>query len=198
VESKSFELDVEGAATGLSIHESSRGVTRSIFLNSKDSSWLLDSVEELLSAKNSAVFWRRSRSGFPGTFAQRCANKHGRFLIVEDYGGGRRRGFILVPEGRKGEGWSSFRSELCSVVKHMKEYKGVDKPPTKKDHASMSFEPPRTVKLPEPPQRRSFAEMLVSSSNVVKPLTLLTRHTTKQRKWPELESASDAEETDVV
>jgi hypothetical protein len=68
-------------------------------------------VEELLLARNSPEFWKRSRAGFRGIFFQRCANKHGHFLVVEDYGVGR-RGLILVPEGRKGEGWKSFVLEL--------------------------------------------------------------------------------------
>jgi hypothetical protein len=188
VESKLFVLGVEGVTTGLSIQESSRGVTRSILLNYNDSSWLLGTVEELLSAKNSDVFWRRSRPGFPGIFAQRCANKHGRFLTVEDYEGGKRRGFILVPEGWKGEGWSAFQSELDSAVKFMKDQRLKMKIPMKKDHAVRSSE---TLSTSKPPvtQRRSFAETLASSSYVVPP-KLLTRHSTNQKKMPEVKSVS--------
>lgn len=91
MESKRFDLYVEGSSTGLRIGESSRGITRFIALNDKDSCWLLDTMEELLVAKDSAVFWRRSRVGFPSSVAQRCANKHGRFLMVENYGERRRR-----------------------------------------------------------------------------------------------------------
>jgi hypothetical protein len=53
---------------------------------------------------------------FHAILAQRCSNKHERFLIVEEHSGGRRRGHILVPEGRDGEGWSMFEAELHLVV----------------------------------------------------------------------------------
>jgi hypothetical protein len=65
VESKCFELDVEGGSTGLRLCEISKGVTRTIFLGRKDAYWLLETVEELLSAKNSSVFWKRSRAWCP-------------------------------------------------------------------------------------------------------------------------------------
>lgn len=187
VESKCFELVVEGAATELKILESSRGVTRSIRLNSKDSSWLLASVEELIAAKDSVVFWRRSRSGFPSTLVQRCANKHGRFLIVEDFGGDRHRGSILVLEGKNGEGWESFRTEHSAVVIHMKAFKGFVKPPVKMSHVPMKFEPPRTVLPPEPPRRRSFVETMMSPANGGEPLLQMF---TKQNKWPEMKPPS--------
>jgi hypothetical protein len=169
VESKRFDLYVEGGSTGLRIGESSRGITRFIALNGKDSRWLLDTLEELLAAKDSAVFWRRSHAGFPSSFAQRCANKHGRFLMVENYGEGRRRSFILVPEGRKGAGWKSFRSELSSAVKFMGTGKGGGRPP-----ASLSLKPPSTGKLPEPPRRRSYAETVSSPSCVPEPTLMRT------------------------
>jgi hypothetical protein len=134
------------------------------------------------------VFWRRSRPGFPGIFAQRCANKHGRFLSVEDYEGGKRRGFILVPEGWKGEGWSAFQSELDSAVKFMKDQRIKMKIPVKKAHTVRSSE---TLSTSKPPvtQRRSFAETLASSSFVVPP-KLLTRNSTNQKKMPEVKSVS--------
>jgi hypothetical protein len=93
---------------------------------------------------------------------------------------------MLVPEGRKGEGWEAFRSELRSMVNHMKTNKGGDKCPSKKDHGSMPIEPPLTVKVPEPPRRRSFADTMMSSSNVSELLTLTTRPNTKLLKRAEL------------
>jgi hypothetical protein len=38
------------------------------------------------------------------------------FLVVAEYGGGRRSGRMLVPEGRGGKGWRSFATELWSVL----------------------------------------------------------------------------------
>lgn len=61
-------------------------------------------------------FWRRSKVGFLAIFAQHCSNKHGRYLVVEKYGGGRGMSFIIVPESREGKGWSSFASVLRSAL----------------------------------------------------------------------------------
>jgi hypothetical protein len=200
VESKHFVMDVEGVASGLRIQEFSRGVSRSIFLNHKDSSWLLESMEELLSAKSSDAFWRRSRIGFPGIFAQRCANKHGRYLIVEDFGTGRRRGLIIVPEGRKGVGWTSFHSELSSAVKQMKVSRNMDIPPTrpllKKITVPRASEITRKAELPESSHRRSFAEMVKKTMD--KPVTILSRNATKQSKLPELNSGLGKEKMPVT
>lgn len=80
MESKVFELAVEGGSTGLRIHEKCRRFIWSIFLRRTDSCWLLETVEELMTMKGSSVFWKWSRDGFPGFIAQRCSNKHGRFF----------------------------------------------------------------------------------------------------------------------
>jgi hypothetical protein len=128
------------------------------FLGRKDTFWLL--------------FWRRSLDGFPGIFAQRCANKHGRFLTVEDYGGGRRRGVILVPEGRKGEGWEAFRLELLSVVNYMKKVTNGVTSQSKMKHDPTLVRPPAPTKLPETSRRRSFAETMLNSNSAFEPLPL--------------------------
>lgn len=58
----------------------------------------------------------------------------------------------------------------------------------KKTHASRSSETSRKIEFPESSHRRSFAETLMSTTNMAKPLTLLTRTATKQSKLPELNS----------
>jgi hypothetical protein len=168
VESKHFVLDVKGGSSGLNISETCRGVTRSILLGRKNSFWLLDTVVELLSANNSSAFWRKSRD-FPGIYAQRCVNKHGRFLTIEDYGDGRRRGVILVPEGRKGEGWEAFRLELLSAVNYMKKVSNGVAAQSKKKHDPTLARPPAPTKLPDTSRRRSYAETLLSSNSAFEP-----------------------------
>lgn len=56
MESKVFELAVEGSSASLRIREKCRGFTRSIYLRRNDSCWLIDIIEELLSVKGSSVF----------------------------------------------------------------------------------------------------------------------------------------------
>jgi hypothetical protein len=43
---------------------------------------------------------------------QRRANRHGNFIFIEEYEGRNRRGSVLIPEGRYGQGWTRLISEL--------------------------------------------------------------------------------------
>lgn len=79
-------------------------------------SWLLAIVEELVLEEGTKEFWRCSKVCFPTLLAQCCCNKHGIFLVVVEYDGGRWTGFILVSEGRGDKGSGVFASELRSVV----------------------------------------------------------------------------------
>lgn len=57
-------------------------------------------------------FFKLSRDGSKALIAQRCSNRSGRYLVVEVYNGGSRRGSIVVPERREGRGWRNFAVEL--------------------------------------------------------------------------------------
>jgi len=87
-------------------------VTRSILLDKDEAAWLLKSFHDLVTAQDCRVFWNQSVSGFPRILAQQCANRHGYFLTLEEYEGRRRKGFVLVPKGKFGEGWKRFGEEL--------------------------------------------------------------------------------------
>jgi hypothetical protein len=50
-----------------------------------------------VAVESSEVFWDQSRAGYPRIIAQRRSNRHGCFLIVEEFDG-RRCGNILIPE----------------------------------------------------------------------------------------------------
>lgn len=116
IESNSFEMVVEDRYCVVRIHGSCRGCIRYLFLGKADSRWLLATVEERLQEMGTSVFRRRSRASSPAVLTQRCSNTYGRFLGVEEHEGSRRRGHILVPEGRNGEGWRIFAAELRWVV----------------------------------------------------------------------------------
>jgi hypothetical protein len=49
---------------------------------------------------------------FPRVLVQRRANRHGSFIFIEEYEGRKRRGSVLIPEGRHGQGWCRLVSEL--------------------------------------------------------------------------------------
>jgi hypothetical protein len=112
VESKEFALSVVGGFTGIRIHERRKGVTRSILIDQDEAAWLLKSFHDLVTAHDCRVFWNQSVSGFPRILAQQCANRHGYFLTLEEYEGRRRKGSVLVPKGKFGEGWKRFGEEL--------------------------------------------------------------------------------------
>lgn len=142
-------------------------------------------VKELLIAKSSSVFWKRSQADFPGIFVQRVPTSTDvswlwRIMGVVDGGS-----VFLVPEGRKGECWKSFVSELQSVMNHFQSsYDGEQG--TSKPAKSTAEVLSCTAKDPEPPQRRSFAEVMMHSTKFIEPLTLKTRPTTKLLKEADL------------
>ena len=69
-------------------------------------------MKEVVVVETSEVFWDGSRAGYPRVIIHKCANKHGRFLTVEEFDGRRRCGAILVPKGHVGQGWICFVSEI--------------------------------------------------------------------------------------
>jgi hypothetical protein len=78
------------------------------------------SVEKAANVDTSEVFWDQSRAGYIRLITQRRANKHGRFLTIEEFNGSSRCGSVLIPEGWSGRGWSKTIKELreaCSILK---------------------------------------------------------------------------------
>ena len=53
--------------------------------------------------------------------AQKCFNRHGRFLTIKEFDGRRRCDVILIPEGHYGQGWVRFISELRMVNSSLRE-----------------------------------------------------------------------------
>jgi hypothetical protein len=116
VESKQFETIVKDDSTGVKIQERCRGQLHFIRQNSLESTWMLNIFDKLVVAKDSSVYWARSIPGLPSILAQHCFNKHGSFLVIEEYDGRERRGFVLISEGRQGKGWDRFIFELRIAI----------------------------------------------------------------------------------
>ena len=87
VESKQFETIVKDDSTRVKIQERCSGQLHSIHLNILESTWLLNIFDKLVVAKDSSVYWDRSILGFPRILAQCCFNRHGSFLVIEEYDG---------------------------------------------------------------------------------------------------------------
>jgi hypothetical protein len=113
VESKEFELVIKGGATGVRFFERNIKHQRSIFVLRDELNWLARIGKELVVVENSEVFWDQSRAGYPRIIAQKCSNRHGNFLLLEEFDGRSKCGSIRIPEGRYGEGWDRFLVELC-------------------------------------------------------------------------------------
>jgi hypothetical protein len=112
VESKEFDMLIKGGNLGLRIVERSNKKQGTIFILRDELAWLVDAVEEVVDVDSSEVFWDQSRAGCPRIFVQRRSNRHGRFITIEEFEGRNRRGSILIPEGRHGQGWTRLISEL--------------------------------------------------------------------------------------
>jgi hypothetical protein len=89
VESKDFEMEIGGAVAGLRIRENCHSSTRPILLNRDETAWLHGSFENMMIVRDSRVFWNQSIPGFPIILAQRHSNKHGHFLVLEEFEGRR-------------------------------------------------------------------------------------------------------------
>jgi hypothetical protein len=63
--------------------------------------WLVRSVEVMANVVTSEVFWDKSNASYPRLLVQKCYNRHGRYLIIEERDGRRRCGIILIPETAK-------------------------------------------------------------------------------------------------
>jgi hypothetical protein len=115
VEAKEFELVVRGGNTGVRCYERNSKTNRSIFLHRTEVAWLDSIVEDLAAVKRSKVFWDQSRAGVPRIIVEKCSNRHGNFLMLVEFDGRFRRGSIMIPEGRHGQGWNRLKMEVNRV-----------------------------------------------------------------------------------
>ena len=116
VESKALELLLESWRWSLKIVERSRRVWRFVVMGRSGLEWLTTTMEAVLQAGKNLDFTKHLREGSRTFMAQRCSNKHGRFLTVTGYGGGGRRSVVAIPEGYEGLGWEKFAAELRRVA----------------------------------------------------------------------------------
>jgi hypothetical protein len=112
VEAKVFEVLIKGGASSVRIFEKGKKKTTSIFVRRDELAWLVGALEEVADSDKAVTFWDQSRAGFPRIISQKRSNRHGRFLMIEEFEGRRRCGSILVPEGRFGQGWARLMVEL--------------------------------------------------------------------------------------
>lgn len=115
VESKSFSISVLEGASTVRVEEKRKNFFRAIILSTQCSDWLASTLETLLDFPEVQDFVKSFREGSKLVTARRGENKAGRYLETTVYGLGGRKGFILIPEGRRGWGWRKFSGELRLV-----------------------------------------------------------------------------------
>nr|POE97186.1 hypothetical protein CFP56_78988 [Quercus suber] len=74
-------------------------------------------LEELISKRSPGHFARTIREGDIVFILQLGSNVHGTFLMVSELLHGRRKGNIVIPEGRLGSGWRGFGLNLRKILK---------------------------------------------------------------------------------
>jgi hypothetical protein len=112
VESKEYEMLIKGGNAGLRIIERNKKKQGTIYIQRDELAWLVGAAEEAMDVDISEVYWDQSRAGVPRLLVQRRANRHGRFITFEEFEGRNRRGSVVIPEGRHGQGWTRLISEL--------------------------------------------------------------------------------------
>ena len=84
VESKEFEVLIKGGDSRVRIYERSKRKKSSIFVQRDKLTWLVGALEEVVEVETFEVFWDQSKAGYPRIITQKCSNRHGRFLTIED------------------------------------------------------------------------------------------------------------------
>ena len=118
VESKSFEFSIEegGMFYQLRIYERGRDSLRSIFMGKGSAKRLLLNVDELISGKSRGQLAKSFREGDKCFILQLGSNTYSAFLLISKLINGRRKGSLVVPEGKSGSGWRGFGLHLRKVL----------------------------------------------------------------------------------
>jgi hypothetical protein len=139
VEAKEFEISIKGGLLGVRFVETRNNRQRVICIHKDELPWLVGAVEKAANVDTSEVFWDHSRAGYIRLITQRRANRHGRFLTIEEYDGNRRSGSVLIPEGWSGQGWSRLIAELRMACSYLKVGRGLRMEKPKMVTAGKSF-----------------------------------------------------------
>ncbi|KAF5460791.1 hypothetical protein F2P56_020633 [Juglans regia] len=107
IDHKVFEFRKENERWWRITKRSSR-VVKYISLDHETMGWLGSMVKECAASLGSAEFLRTRRKGNMVLMVRRGSNYYGSFIVLSEFGHDKRRGMIVVPEGRKGEGWRYF------------------------------------------------------------------------------------------
>ena len=100
-----------GRADPYHIMESKGPFQGSIWLGNKGLHWTIGELRKLKHVSRSGIFQFR-RDGYRTLEFSCLSNRGGRFVELSEYHGGAQRCSIRIPEGRRGDGWALFVTEL--------------------------------------------------------------------------------------
>ena len=118
IESKTFAFSVEegGSYFLLRIFERGLSLMRSVFMGKASANRFLFHLEKLISKRSPGLSARTIREGDLVFILQLGSNAQGTFLMVSKLHG-RRKGSIVIPKGRMGNGWRGFGLNLRNILK---------------------------------------------------------------------------------
>ncbi|XP_041012186.1 uncharacterized protein LOC121255758 isoform X1 [Juglans microcarpa x Juglans regia] len=99
-----------------SVTKSSRRVVKYVSLDHEALGWLGFTVKECAASLVSPNFLRTQRKGNSVLMVQRGCNHNGSFFSLSEFGHDKRRSMLVVPEGRKGEGWRKFGDTIKELT----------------------------------------------------------------------------------
>ena len=77
---------------------------------------ILSIMEQFILSEHHDHFARTVREGETVFILQSGSNAHGYYLMISELLHGRRKGFLVIPEGRMGYGWRGFMWHLKKVL----------------------------------------------------------------------------------
>uniref|UniRef100_A0A2N9FWW1 Reverse transcriptase domain-containing protein n=1 Tax=Fagus sylvatica TaxID=28930 RepID=A0A2N9FWW1_FAGSY len=131
VESKSFEVVVEGKGVGLCIIERGRNCTNTLNFGREGTQWFRMVLLEVSSISPDQHYIRTRREGNQVFLIKKHCNTRGRYLIVKEIGVTKNKGSILIPEGRDLWGWRGLSQVVDGLL-------GADQPPRQRHLATHS------------------------------------------------------------
>ncbi|KAB1206137.1 hypothetical protein CJ030_MR7G014282 [Morella rubra] len=123
VEAKEFHVSVSVGGV-VKLTEWSRKSVSAISFGKYGAVWVINMGERLMAANGDSSFVSKANDYSQALLAQRCVNKAGRYVAILEYGEGRRRGVVMVPEGKGGEGWRLLTGVFQEVVDHLSRVNG--------------------------------------------------------------------------
>ena len=100
----------------LRIFERGRNSLRSVFMGKDCAMRMLSIMENFILSEIPEHFARTVREGETVFIIQSGSNTHGYYLMISELLHGRRKGFLVIPEGRMGHGWRGFVWHLKKVL----------------------------------------------------------------------------------